>query len=300
MTNLINVSTYFQTVWSDFIVKDQTSFDTMLTVRTISATDTLIDVELGFNSWNAYNLKGYGKGNVTTSVTEQQAFDAWQDDFQKKQTQFNQKLRRSEIFLLPQCVYDGLLFHSYVTNNFLEVYATEGIYDLLLPIRNKDWDTLASMIMRSTIEKQKCVRAATILRLADYGKTKNRKRLRTEGLYNIRSRAELGAIVGEELKRARFAYYAETLKFLPNIPDSTKRDIAKEYNSTILSKQYIYSNSTNFTLVSSPSMDPVEKLLVKVNGDIIQHFYDYTIDGNVLTITKSLNQNDIIDTSITI
>ena len=51
-------------------------------------------------------------------------------------------------------------------------------------------------------------------------------------------------------------------------------------------------------------MTPVEKLQVKVNGSIIQHLYDFTLGStgntNQLTITKSLTNNDIIETEIKI
>ena len=47
-------------------------------------------------------------------------------------------------------------------------------------------------------------------------------------------------------------------------------------------------------------MNPVEKLQVKVNTNIIQHLFDYTVLGNVLTITKELTAGDLIYTTIKI
>jgi hypothetical protein len=47
-------------------------------------------------------------------------------------------------------------------------------------------------------------------------------------------------------------------------------------------------------------MDPVEKLQVKVNIDVIQHLFDYTITGDILTITKQLTAGDIISITIKI
>ncbi len=41
-------------------------------------------------------------------------------------------------------------------------------------------------------------------------------------------------------------------------------------------------------------MDPVEKLTVEVNGNVIQHYFDFTLLNNVITITKSLNAGDIV------
>ena len=51
-------------------------------------------------------------------------------------------------------------------------------------------------------------------------------------------------------------------------------------------------------------MEPVEKLQVLVNGEIIQHLFDFTLgttgSKSILTISKSLTNNDKIDTIIKI
>ena len=73
------------------------------------------------------------------------------------------------------------------------------------------------MIGRNTINNDKCKKAATVLRLADYGKNKNRTWMRTNGIQSMRDMNEKNMLDIDELKRARYAYYAETLKFLPGI-----------------------------------------------------------------------------------
>jgi len=55
-----------------------------------------------------------------------------------------------------------------------------------------------------------------------------------------------------------------------------------------------------FTLSQTPSMEPVEKLKVEINGTQIQHYFDFTVVNNVVTITKSLSQGDIIRFTIKI
>ena len=62
----------------------------------------------------------------------------------------------------------------------------------------------------------------------------------------------------------------------------------------------ISDGATNFNLLANASMSPVEKLLVTINDDIQQHFFDFTLDGFTLTITKSMNTGDIIKTVIKI
>jgi len=49
-----------------------------------------------------------------------------------------------------------------------------------------------------------------------------------------------------------------------------------------------------FTISTTPSMEPVEKLKVEINGEVIQHFFDFTLLNNVITITKTLNTGDIV------
>jgi hypothetical protein len=300
MTDLTSVSRYFQTVWDDFVVKDTDSYETDKLLLETSATEMLEQVALSYQKYNAYDLKGYGVGEATRGITEQEAYDIWIQVYQSKQRIFRRQMDKVGVLRMPQSVYDGLFFYYFITDKLLEVHSGEGIYNMRNSIIDKDWNTVASMIMRSVHEKQKCIRAATILRLADYGKTKNRSRLRSDGIFEMRRANEIGAIRGNELKRARFAYYAETGSFLPQTPDGIKRDIAKRYEENVIYKVYEYNANKTYELLKTPSMTPVEKLEVKVNDSIIQHLFDYTLDGNTLTITKELQSDDVIYTKIII
>ena len=47
-------------------------------------------------------------------------------------------------------------------------------------------------------------------------------------------------------------------------------------------------------------MTPVEKLQVLLNGEILDHLFDYTIDGVTITITKTIVNNDIVQTIVKI
>ena len=105
----------------------------------------------------------------------------------------------------------------------------------------------------------------------------------------------------QQLKYARFAYFAETLKFLPFTPDGLKREISKQYSATLINQSFTADGTVvEFDLLKSPAMEPVEKLLVKINGEIVQHLFDYTLSGAKLKITKTLVANDIITTQIKI
>lgn len=300
MSNLTSVNRYFQTVWEDFVVKDNALYENNLVLLETSVTPKLEQVALSFEKYSGYNLKGYNKGAAERGITEQEAYDIWIQDFQTKQRIFRRQMNKFGILEIPQSVFDGLFFYFFSTDRLLDVHAGEGIYDLRIGIESKDWDTVASMIMRSVNEKQKCIRAATILRLADYGKIKNRSRLRNDGIFEMRRSNEIGALRGDDLKRARFAYYAETGSFLPQTPMGIKRDLAKRYEETVIYKVYDYNAAGTYELLKTPSMDPIEKLEVKVNTDIIQHLFDYKIDGNILTITKDIDPDSVIYTKIKI
>ena len=309
MTMLTEVPTYFNTVWTDYTIRDNDLYTIEIDINSLYASDSLILIALNLNSYTGYDNNGYGvTSTINRGITEQESYDIWIQSFQSVQRTFKRQLlslRSSNtltgITSMPQSVYDGLMLYYWITGTVLTVTSHEGVYDTKDAIIDKNWNKLASMIMRSTVYKQYCIRAATVLRLADYGKSKSRTWLRTNGIYKMRADNQIGLLNNEELRKARFAYYAETLDFLPLTPDSMKRDIAKRYNETLISQTFIADGSvTTFTLSKMVSMDPVEKLQVKVNIDIIQHLFDYTITGDILTITKELTAGDIISITIKI
>tara|TARA_B110000503_G_C7105475_1_gene395723 strand:+ start:425 stop:1354 length:930 start_codon:yes stop_codon:yes gene_type:complete len=309
MTILTEVPTYFNTNWRDYTIRDNDLYEIYINVNTVYASDALILIALNLNEYTGYDNTGYGtKTTAPRGITEQESYDNWISLFQSTQRTFKKQLlslgaNKTPVGVasIPQCVYDGLMLYYWVTGTMLNVTAHEGIYDIKSVILNKEWDKLASMIMRSTVYKQYCTRAATILRLADYGRSKSRTWLRTTGIYKMRANNQIGLLNNDELRQARFAYYAETLDFLPLTPDSIKRDIAKKYNETLVVQRFIADGATTtFALSKSVSMNPVEKLQVKVNTNIIQHLFDYTVLGSVLTITKELTAGDLIYTTIKI
>lgn len=302
MTLLTKVPTYFDTVWSDYTVKDLNLYETEIEISKVFASENLIKVALNFDRYVGYNKLGYGKSaTITRGITEQEAYDIWYESFQTEQRVFLRQLKSFNLTVIPQSVFDGLMLFHWINKTALTVDAPEGSYDSKIPLLAGNWDTLASMIMRSSKRKLDSIRAASILRLADYGKPKDRTWLRTEGILNMRAQNQIGALDSDELRRARFAYYAETGNFLPFTPDLLKRDIAKSYNETLISGRYTYDGTNSeFTLTKAPSMEPVEKLQVKVNGSIIQHLFDYTLNENILTITKRIDVGSVIDTTIKI
>lgn len=282
-------------VWEDFVIKDTDAVTAEIDLRDVALSELAKLVALNYSKYVGYKNTAYGEGEVTSGITEQQAYDTWSVVLQKEQRKFIKLLIEIKINTLPQSVYDGLFLYHWATMKELQVESFEGLYDLKTPLLKKDYSTVASMIARSVKNKSKCVRAATIIKLADYGKNKSRSQLRSEGLFNMRSKNELNLLTNEHQKRARFAYYAETLKFLPNTPEGIKRDVAKRYEETITSYRFIYDGSTtSFNINSEPSLTPVVKISVTVNDEPLQLYFDFTIDGSTVNIDKTLNNNDII------
>jgi hypothetical protein len=303
MSFLTSLKSQFDTTWSDFIEKDQSLIYDEIYIDDIYASNNIILVALNTKKYSIYDGKGYGVGSTTRGITEEEAYNLWINDLQTKQRFFKNQIKNLNLLNISQSAYDGLFLYYYLTKDIFTVNASEGVYSTREAIIKKNWDVVASMIMRSQVERLHSTRAATVLRLADYGIIKNRAWLRSNGIFEGRSKNQIGVLSVEELTRARFAYYAETKEFLPYTPDTLKRDIAKRYEETLMYQTFVYETSNtnkNFTLLKVPSMDPIEKLEVKVNGDVIQHYFEYTLSSNTLTIIKDLKENDIISTIIKI
>lgn len=298
---LTQVPEFFQTVWEDYTIKDQTLYDTKIDVLGIDVSDTCRDLALSFSQYNAYSGIGYGESNFTRGVTEQEAFEDWSITWNNEKKKILTLLKNFNIVKITQNQYDGIVLFNWITGSANTVSASEGEYDLANSIKLQQWNTVANMIKRSKINKSKADIASKIIGLADYGTYRDRIWLRTQGIYKMRQQNELKALDSENLKRARFAYFAETGNFLPFTPEGIKRDIVNKYNDTLSEKRYTADGSTKtFTLTKSPSVYPVEKIKVLVNAKIIQLYFDYTVSGDILTIKKDLVNGDIIDVTIKI
>ncbi len=301
---MITIERQFQTVWSDYVVKDETTYKTEIDLSLLTASSKAKDVALDFfDEYSGFDGTAYGEGTYATGLTEQQAYDNWlvtfnkQQSIVKKQLQQNPKLPNA----YPQSVFDGLVLLNWATGKVFTVTAIEGIYDLLDGLRLKDFDTVASILMRSNKNKSLCIKCATILRLADYGKPKTRLWQRTNGIHKMRDKNEKDVLDTNLLKRARFSYFAETRNFLPFSPESANRNVVREYEKQVVVKNYTFDGTvTTFTLEKSPSMEPAEKLEVTINGLVQQHLFDFTVIGNQLSILKTMNTGDIIATTIKI
>ena len=288
---LTTVAQRYNTVWEDFTVADETK--TVPTDLSIMWTSSEVaNIALNFKRYTGYNKTAYGiPADTDRGMTEQESFDVWIVKFNTTQAKFKKLLSSlgvNSITQLPQCVYDGLYLYYWFTGSLTESVAIEGVYDFKSAIHDGDWDTVASMIIRNYEFKEQAIECAKIIRLAVYTKTKSRSWLRQMGIFKLRDKNELfkfGTFTTEELQRARFSYYAETQKFLPYTPEGIKRDIINRYAETLTNELVTFDGTTTvYTLQKEPSMYPVEKLEVYVNGTRIQHLFDFTVSGNTLTL----------------
>ena len=291
-----------RTIWDDFTVKDTASYSTVLDTASTNASDKAQLIALSFfGVYSGWNGKAYGEGKYTQGLTEQQAHDLWQEQFNKQQSLAKRQLIANGVTRITQSVYDGMILLHWATGKVLVVTNGRIEYRLLNPLMKQDYDTVADMIINSSNNKSLCVKIATLLRLADYGQLRTREQYRSKGVFSMRDRNELGILTVEEKNRARYAYYAETLKFLPNTPEGAKRELVKRYEATLIKKSFTFDGTiTTFTLERSPSMVPQEKLEVLINGAIQQHLFDFTVTGDQLTISKPMTTSDIISTTIKI
>jgi hypothetical protein len=301
---LTELQIYHKTNWEDYTVLDTELYETEIYIDNVFASNTLVSVALNNFKYNGYDGKGYSVGTATRGITEEEAYNIWIEDFRRKERNFIRQLKSLGLNEISQSVFDGLLLYYLLAENFTIVYAMEGRYNIRDHIANKNWDTVAGIILRDHANRQNSIRAATILRLADYGNPKTRGWLRANGIFEMRASNQIGLLSGDKLTRARFAYYAETLEFLPLTPNSIKRDIAKRYDETLITQSWVYDGSTvTYSLSKTPAMSPVEKLEIKVNNNILQFEFDYTLSNNVFTIktdSYELIEGDIISSKIRI
>lgn len=292
----------FRRVWDDFIVKDLDNYLTNLSLSTTTSSDTAKIVALSFfRNYSGFDGTAYGEGVYNIGLTEQQAFDNWQEEYNNQEQLVKKQLMANSVKLLPQCVYDAVILYHWATGKLFEVISRNQTYNLLTSLQNLDHDTSADMISNSSINPQLCVQLSSMLRLADYGKPKSRTWYRSNGVFKMRDYNQRGTMSNDQLVKARYAYYAETLKFLPFTPEGRKRQIVKDYESTLVTQSFVFDGTNKvFTLGKAPSMDPNQKLEVLINENIQQTVYDFLVVGTTLTISKSMNTGDIIKTTIKI
>ena len=93
-----SISRDFQTVWSDYVVKDTTAYNTNIDVDKLTASDDAINLALGFfGEYSGFNQTAYGEGNFSEGLTEQQSYDNWITAFNRRQTIVSKQIIQNSI-----------------------------------------------------------------------------------------------------------------------------------------------------------------------------------------------------------
>jgi hypothetical protein len=301
MAEFLELPLQLTKVWSDFVVKNEDDYQKRLDINTITSSENARLVALNFFSdYSGLDGTAYGEGLFNFGMTEQEAYDIWEENYNNQEQLAKKQLIANGVTSISRSAYDGMILHHWATGKLLTSKIGDTEYKLLPSILNGDYERIANILINSSTNKQQCQKIATIIRLADYGKPKTRTWQREQGVFTMRDLNEKGTLSTDQLRRARFSYYAETGNFLPRTPESLQRQIAKMYNDTLITQTFTFSGNSTFSLERAVSMDPIEKLKVTINDAIQQHFYDFTLDGNSLTISKSMNTGDIVKTVIKI
>ncbi len=74
-----------QTVWEDFIVQNTSLYNTQLLLSDLTASDDCKLTALNFSRYHGYVGTGYGESSTSVGVTEQQAYDLWDSEFNRYQ-----------------------------------------------------------------------------------------------------------------------------------------------------------------------------------------------------------------------
>ena len=153
----------------------------------------MVGVLLGFRDWrgvryldddNNYRI-GYGVGDpdAEQGLTEAEAYNELISDFRNQQRIVRKQL---PVFAIPQTVYDALVSLYIDTGTWRVVQAEEGTYDMQDAIRNSNWLLAADMLMRGNVNPDLRKAEARVLYLGQYTFTKDRQKLVTEGIQDVR------------------------------------------------------------------------------------------------------------------
>lgn len=174
---------------------------------------------------------GYGNPDVRYGYTEEEAFAAFMKELKKKERDLQSQLPLATI---SQTNFDALLSLYFQTGKWRTVDSNEGTYDLYNTILTERWTLAADMIANGKTDRQMRFAEARVMKLADYGSSRDRFWLRTDGIYDARNAYKAGISDPVARRQAEYAYYRTTGGFLPNMPELKKREVIKTLPRTVI------------------------------------------------------------------
>lgn len=176
---------------------------------------------------------GYGFGNPDSiyGYTEQESFAAFMKEFKKKERELKTQL---PLITISQTRFDALLSLYFQTGTWKIVKSDSGIYDLYSAILEERWNLVSDMIANGNEDRQMRFAEARVMQLADYGTSRDRFWLNSDGIYNAREAYRIGIDDPIAKKQVEVAYYRITGTFLPGIPELRKREIHTRLPESII------------------------------------------------------------------
>ena len=127
---ITEIENSYKTIWTDFTVVDEDLYNNEIVISRLEISDIGKLAALNFSTYVGYDGYGYGEGSVIRGITEQEAYNVWNEQFDKQQQLFKRQLKIYNLTEIPQCVYDGLMLYFWAVNKIHFVYANEEIYDM--------------------------------------------------------------------------------------------------------------------------------------------------------------------------
>jgi len=212
--------------------KDSELVNNKIILKNLEASDELLNFVLRQRYWSAFytgdtdKTIGYGSKDEVDGIglTEANAYSLWLADFKAKERRFKTIIPLSS---LSQTQYDALLSLYYHTGTISYVGSELRRFEIIDYIKQEKWNYVGTAMVYSGHQRLIRQQESSILMSAYYGRYKSRLEIKESGIQEMR---RLYATLDDvQKKQAEYVYYAETKRFLPNMPELRKRQVVKLY-----------------------------------------------------------------------
>tara|TARA_B100000683_G_C12408170_1_gene522605 strand:+ start:103 stop:846 length:744 start_codon:yes stop_codon:yes gene_type:complete len=222
--------------WDEFTVRnklDTTTFDSIKNRELSAKAVNVLLMQEKYKMYSIDNIIGYNTDDSnkahTYGMKESDAFSNWIIDVKTKEKSFKNAMPTT--FSITQAQYDALVIFFVNTGQINRSISLDGSsYNVKEKILDKQWETVASMIMNDRNNFGLNRRAGTIMILGDYGQLQNRSWMRNQGIQTLRRQFQF-LTDGYMIRQAEHSYYRETQKFLPGMSELRQREVATLYKT---------------------------------------------------------------------
>ena len=222
--------------FSLFSVIDNDTLTNEIILKNLEASENVMNYILRTMGWSGYRksvdgIEYIGYKDITTEVlegdgvTEASAYTNWIELFKDKERRFKKQL---PVNTLSQSQYDGLLSLYWFTDNIITVGNDTRQFRIFDFIEEKKWDYLATAMILGGQKRVQRQAESKMIMLADYGQYKDRSLIKEQGMQRLLKEYSTFQLTDKQKAQAEYVYYAETSRFLPNLPESRKRILVKQ------------------------------------------------------------------------